>query len=339
MIDKADIIYTKSWMNLAETSYDSNSDDGSIPESGVVYCNIEHIHKFFEKCKLTNNKYIVISAFSDFGVSLQEEHPVSIDMLKFIPFLESDIANLGYNALQIPPRCELDKCNIEDKYSVRCYTYTYSTFPEIPNNVVKWFTANAQVKDDKIINIPLGVHRREDEPCYTLTNPLLVEPSDRVNLGTTPTNPLLVGRSDRVNWLYLNWQDNTVDRFKMKNAYMQLNPDWATIVNDPKPYKEYINDLSEHSFALCPEGNGLDCYRMLECLYSGCVPIVRNHVAYSYMNDMPHVKVNEWREINPEFLKNQLKRLSMSEFDMSKIKLSYWKNQIDELKILLRDKA
>jgi len=321
MIDKTDIIYTKSWMDLAETSYDSNSDDGSIPESGVVYCNIEHIHKFFEKCKLTDNKYIVISAFSDFGVSLQEEHPVSIDMLKFIPFLESDIANLGYNALKIPPRCEIDKCNIEDKYSVKCYAYTYSTFPEIPNNVVKWFTANAQVNDDRIVNIPLGVHKREDEPCYSLTN------------------PLLVNRSDRVNWMYLNWQDNTVDRFKMKNAYMQLNPDWVTIVNNPKPYKEYIKDLSQHSFALCPEGNGLDCYRMLECLYSGCVPIVKNHSAYSYMNDTPHVKVNEWREITPEFLKNQLKRLSMTEFDMSKIKLSYWKNQIDELKILLRDEA
>jgi hypothetical protein len=29
----------------------------------------------------------------------------------------------------------------------------------------------------------------------------------------------------------------------------------------------------------------------------------------------------------------------MSEFDMSKIKLSYWKNQIEQLKTLLRDKA
>ena len=38
MIDKADIIYTKSWMNLAETSYDSNSDDGSIPDTafGII---------------------------------------------------------------------------------------------------------------------------------------------------------------------------------------------------------------------------------------------------------------------------------------------------------------
>ena len=207
-------------MDLAENSYDSNSDDGSIPESGIVYCNIEHIHKFFEKCKLTDNKYIIISAFSDFGVSLQKEHPVAIDMLKFIPFLESDIANLGYNALQIPPRCELDKCSIEDKYSVKCYAYTYSTFPEIPNNVIKWFTANAQVKEDKIVNIPLGVHKRpESQLCSTSTNPLLTNSYDRVNESTTLTNPLLVNPSDRVNWVYLNWQDNTLERFSMKDAY------------------------------------------------------------------------------------------------------------------------
>lgn len=338
MLNPNEIIYTKSWMDLAENSYDSNSDDGSILESGIVYCNIEHIHKFFEKCKLTDNKYIIISAFSDFGVSLQKEYPVAIDMLKFIPFLESDIANLEYNALQIPPRCELDKCNIEDKYSVKCYAYTYSTFPEIPNNVIKWFTANAQVKDDKIVNIPLGVHKRpESQLCSTSTNPLLTNSYDRVNEGTTATNPLLVNRSDRVNWVYLNWQDNTLERFSMKNAYTKLNPDWVTISKDEKPYKEYITDLSKHSFAICPEGNGLDCYRMLECLYSGCIPIVKHHSAYSYMDDMPHVKVNSWSEINPEFLKKQLKTISMSDFDMSKITLSYWKNEINKLKELIKD--
>jgi hypothetical protein len=123
----------------------------------------------------------------------------------------------------------------------------------------------------------------------------------------------------------------------MKDAYTKLNPDWVTISQDEKPYKEYITDLSKHSFAICPEGNGLDCYRMLECLYSGCIPIVKHHSAYSYMDNMPHVKVNSWSEINPEFLKKQLKTISMSDFDMSKITLSYWKNEINKLKESIKD--
>ena len=52
---------------------------------------------------------------------------------------------------------------------------------------------------------------------------------------------------------------------------------------------------------------------------------------------MPHVKVNSWSEINPEFLKNQLKRIGMSDFDMSKITLSYWKNEINKLKESMKD--
>ena len=105
-------------MELGDCNYEIDHDDDSIPESGVVYCNIEHIHKFFNKCSQTNNKYIVVSAFSDYGVALQREHPVPLDMLKFIPFLESQILDLGYNALQIPPRCEVERCDISHKYSV-----------------------------------------------------------------------------------------------------------------------------------------------------------------------------------------------------------------------------
>ena len=76
-ISEEDIINVKSWMSLGDCNYEIDHDDDSIPESGVVYCNIEHIDRLFEKCKLTDNKYIVISAFSDYGVALQEEYPVS----------------------------------------------------------------------------------------------------------------------------------------------------------------------------------------------------------------------------------------------------------------------
>ena len=88
MLNPNEIINVKSWMSLGDSNYEIDHDDDSIPESGVVYCNIEHIHKFFEKCHDTNNRYIVISAFSDYGVALQEEHPVPADMIKWLPFIE-----------------------------------------------------------------------------------------------------------------------------------------------------------------------------------------------------------------------------------------------------------
>ncbi len=318
-LEEQEIIHVKSWMALGDCNYEVDHADDSIPESGVVYCNIEHIHEFFKKCEKTDNKYVVISAFSDYGVALQEEHPVAIDMLKFLPFVEGEIAKIGYASLSIPPRCEIERCNIEDTYSVKCYSHTYSTFDKIPDNVVSWFTSNSMVRDDRIVSIPLGIHKdRPEDICSTISN------------------QMKSNRSSRVNWVYANWQHNTIERYKLKESLLSLNADWITVVEEEKSYNDYITDLCEHSFAICPQGNGIDCYRMLECLYSGCIPIIKDEITYDYMKDLPHVKVNSWNEITPDFLKSHIKKLDMSDFNFNKIKLEYWKQQINEAKNLLR---
>lgn len=320
MFDPNEIIHVKSWMDLGDCNYEIDHDDDSIPESGVVYCNIEHIHKFFEKCKNTHNRYVVISAFSDYGIALQEEHPVALDMLKFLPFLEPQMPDLGYNALQIPPRCELDRCNIEHKYSIKCHSHTYSTIEEIPNNVVKWFTSNAMTKHDSIVNIPLGIGKDSPEPlCSTLTNQLTFKSQDRVNL------------------VYANWQDYTYQRSVLRNSVASANFSWITLVNSPKPYEDYIDDLTKHSFALCPEGNGVDCYRMLECLYCGCIPIVLDRVSYGYLNGLPHVKLNSWAELNPDILKKELTRIDREGLwdNLNKLTRNYWKSQVESSRIRL----
>tara|TARA_R100000005_G_scaffold95912_2_gene79497 strand:+ start:9495 stop:10457 length:963 start_codon:yes stop_codon:yes gene_type:complete len=318
MIQQDEIISVKRWMSLGDCNYEIDHDDDSIPESGVVYCNIEHIHKFFAKCDYTDNKYVVVSAFSDYGVAIQEENPVAHDMLKWIPFIKQDILNLDYSPLLIAPRCEVDKCKINDKYSVKCYSNTYSTFNTIPKNVVKWFAVNPMTRDDRITAIPLGVGKdAASDICFTATN------------------PLLLNTSDRVNWVYANWQLNTLERNDLMMALDQQRPPWATIVLKPKSYLEYLSDLSKHSFAMCPRGNGVDCYRVLECLYCNCIPIVKDEIAYDYLEDLPHVRVKDWQQINIDFLKEEQKRISKTSFNMDKIKLEFWKNKIEEARGLL----
>ena len=173
-------------------------------------------------------------------------------------------------------------------------------------------------KDDRITAIPLGVGKdAADDICFTATN------------------PLLVNSSDRVNWVYANWQLNTLERSDLMMALDHQRPPWATIVLEPKSYLEYLSDLSKHSFAMCPRGNGVDCYRVLECLYCGCVPIVKDEIAYDYLEDLPHVKVDNWEQINIDFLKEEQKRINKTSFNMDKIKLEFWKNKIEESRGLL----
>ncbi len=325
------IIHNKSWMTLGDCNYEIDHDDDSIPESGVVYCNIEHIHKFFAKCRKTTNRYIVVSGFSDYGLAIQKEHPVSIDMRKALPFIEQAITpEMGYGNLDVPPRCELERCNIEDEYSIKCYAFTYSTLPEIPDNVVKWFLVNTMTRDRRVTSIPLGVGK--DAPkdvCSTVSNQIWN--FDRGIL----TDKISKVKSGSSNWVYLNWQDNTIERANLKSGFINANPEWVNIVRQPKPYLDYLEDLKNHVFTLCPEGNGVDCYRIMECLYCGSIPIVSNQPAYDYLHGLPHVRVNSWNEVHPKLLQENLEIIMKSSYDMDKIKLDYWKNLIESSRNLL----
>tara|TARA_R100001230_G_C5566331_1_gene89424 strand:+ start:109 stop:648 length:540 start_codon:yes stop_codon:yes gene_type:complete len=175
-------------------------------------------------------------------------------------------------------------------------------------------------KDERIINIPLGIGKDSPEPlCSTLTSQLHVEDSDRVNL------------------VYANWQDYTYDRAVLRNSVASANFSWITLVNSPKPYNDYINDLSKHSFALCPEGNGIDCYRMLECLYCGCIPIILDRIAYGYLKDLPHVKLNSWSELNPDLLKREFTRINREGLweNLDKVTTDFWKSELKTARNLL----
>ena len=314
-----DMIHAKSWMDLGDCNYEiDHDDDDSIPESGVVYCNIEHIHKFFAKCERTTNKYVVISGFSDYGVAYQEEYPVAMDMIKTLSqqaVIGQLIPNLGYGDLSIPSRCDIEKCNIRHKYSVRCYGYTFSTFAKIPDNVVKWFTVNPLIEEDKIQGIPLGVGKDAARDIFE-----------------TKTYDV----DDKINIAYVNWQDHTLERSQVKQAFIDFDPHWATIVLEPKDYRDYLDELSKHIMGVCPAGNGTDCYRTLESIYLGCIPIVKRSPTINYLDGLPLLIVDNWNEISQASLKEKYSEIiTSSEYSLDKSKLSYWKKQIEETRKLL----
>ena len=313
-VSKEDIINVKSWMDLGDYNYEVDFDDeDSIPPSGVIYCNIEHIHKFFAKCEKTDNKYIVISGFSDFGVAKQSENPVSHDYIKFMPFLYQTIMQLGYEPLHIPTRCNLENCNIEDEHSVRCYSFTHSTFPKIPNNVVRWYTANSRIEHDKIVHIPLGVGKDAAE-----------------EISKTPFVPF----DKKTNLIYLNFQDHTQDRFELKRYFGQSGANWLSIIYDSsRNFEEYLDDTSKHFFTLSPEGNGWDCYRNLESLYVGCIPVVSKAPPISYMRDLPVLVLDDIFDFSEPKLLEFLAEHKKYNFD--KIKLSFWKEHINKSRKLL----
>lgn len=308
-----DIIECDSWFSMGDTLFETGDE---IPvESSVVYCNIEHITDFFEKCRWSDQKFVVISAYSDFGPAIQAENPVWRDLIKW--FHMQDLANLGYQGIQIYGRCEPEKCSLDHKYSNKCWSFTHSTFADIPENVVKWFVVNPLFRlPDKIQPIPLGIQSK--------TANLILD---------APELP-------REKLLYVNCQNYNLDRVRMKQWFAAHLGDapWLTLrMECDRSLEEYIADLSSHKFIFCPYGNGVDTYRIWETLYLGAIPVVVDLPTYADWNDIPLVRINDLDELTEEFLENQWfdLRPPMRSFEMSEARLSYWKKEIENARQLL----
>ena len=310
LVDKPDIINCKSWMSLADCNYELDFSGDEVPDSCVVYCNIEHVQRFFNACKNTDNKYVLISGFSDFGLARQKEHPVSADMLKWIPFIETEISEgLGYSPLQIAPRCDISKCNIDDKYSIRCYSFTHSTINEIPKNIIKWFVVNPMTMKNNIQGIPIGVGKDSADA-----------------IAATEVSP------HKENWLYINWQNYTTERVHLKKYFENNNWDWVTFHGDPdRSPEEYYTDLAKHRFVACPPGNGIDCYRVLEAIYLGCIPIMEKSPVSKYFSGLPIITIDSWGQIDSlDVVKNMYEHIANNPKHnlLEKAKLSFWKSKI-----------
>lgn len=63
------------------------------------------------------------------------------------------------------------------------------------------------------------------------------------------------------------------------------------------PFKEYVPALASNRFCLSPEGNGIDCHRMWECLYLKVIPICHRNILTEYFAKyFPIVLVDDWNK-------------------------------------------
>jgi hypothetical protein len=138
------------------------------------------------------------------------------------------------------------------------------------------------------------------------------------------------------NLVYMNF--NTSNNYaKRQPAYDALkDKPWVTVDMHPNGFKfdNYLDNIYNHKFVVCPEGNGIDTHRIWECLYMGTIPIVENNVTaellYSYFPC--ELTYQGWDGLTEALLNNEFKSIGdiKSYFDGDKEMLTfdYWKNKI-----------
>jgi len=93
----------------------------------------------------------------------------------------------------------------------------------------------------------------------------------------------------------------------------------------------YIKELSKYTYAICPEGNGLDTHRFWEALFLQTIPIVvRNPLVEQIQSSgIPCILIDSWDKFNP----SNLPDYSSFVFDTtyySKLSFSNFRNAIME---------
>lgn len=319
MFDINDIITTQSYKKCCDYIYEASTGLDNIPKSCIIYTSNDHISDLIKRVKGCGEKYIVVSSHSDFCLYEQQYNNPTDDLQRTFDIIKYQYPNIGYTGVQIPPNLNKEQCNPNHKFILKCERYSHSTFDDIPNEIKHIFIVNCCVNHPKITPIPFGILEDRAEKFANLER-----------RGKTPK-------------IYISLSDTTLERVKFKKELkrkMSYDKSWAkNIVFDEEgcEFDEYLEKLKQYIWVLSMEGNGVDCYRNLETIYSWGSPIYPYSLFSVYHQyGIYYYSVLEIINnmiLNIDVYKQSYKSLDegvMNRLDYTPFKLSYWNKQIKE---------
>ena len=181
-------------------------------------------------------------------------------------------------------------------------------FESIPKNVLKIYAVNALSHGGKVVPAPYGVQRK-------------MHPRD--NRSELLLQSMVGKRADKL--LYVSHkEDSHSERIGIRQMF--IDKLWTTVDTTRVEYNEFLENLSNHKFMLCPRGNAIDCHRNWEVLYMRRVPVMKRHPYLEELfKDYPVLFVDDYSEVTEELLKasdNLYQRVQ--EMDLSQLYLRNW---------------
>lgn len=189
---------------------------------------------------------------------------------------------------------------------------------KIPKNLKKWYAQNVAYKSEIIIPIPIGL-----ENSYVLPHFKKIEKIFSIRKMEKKIKNLV--------YLNFNIKSNPRERapiYNMLKKYKHVTTEYG---RNGLNYNNYLNNLYNHCFMVCPEGNGIGVHQPWESLYIGTIPIQKKTINNKEWRELPFCWIDSWEQVcDEEFLKKEYKRITSQKFDLSKLKFNYWKNKIYE---------
>ena len=193
-----------------------------------------------------------------------------------------------------------------------------------------WLAQNKECEEPSIIPIPIGL---ENMRIRTHSESMGGKYSSEV-----PGAQQKAETIDRLSSFNMHKTGTVYMNFNIKTSPVERGKVWEMFSNQPwvsktssLPIDHFYFELSSHKFVLSPRGNGLDCHRTWEALYLKTIPIVKRHSGMSYFDDLPIYFVDSWDEITKESLDQFYEKTLNTEYDLGKMKMSWWREKIINL--------
>lgn len=186
----------------------------------------------------------------------------------------------------------------------------------IPPNVLGIHATNAEFFGGKIHPFPYGLQRELGENDNRLR---IMAEQVEMDIRTEPSKLLYIncgiGRHpDRKNMADFEGKDWATTRFDKDSKFFPYDR-----------YLDFLNELRDHRFMVCPRGHGMDCHRNWESLYLRRVPVMKFSPYFArLMSGFPVLFVDDWSDITEELLmaNNHLFEEAKT-MDLSKLDLNY----------------
>ena len=209
--------------------------------------------------------------------------------------------------------------NLDNKFIIVTHNsdININNVDNLPENVIKWYSQNVNCKDHRLYSLPIGLENSKWFTHLDKKNKI----SDKSN---EPKNIK--------NLVYMNHNVNTNIRERVLPYQILGSKSFITteMGSNGQNFDNYIDNIYNHKFVICPEGNGKDTHRKWETLYLNTIPIEK-YSNINYYDDLPICFVEKWEDITEDFLNKEYDRIMNTSWNLDKLDMFYWKNEINKI--------
>jgi len=178
--------------------------------------------------------------------------------------------------------------------------------------VYKWYCMNKLINHKKLKSIPIGIAN----PQFGHGNLKLIN------------DIKMYQHVIKDKLLYFNF--NVKTNFNHRNPIREYFIGKEYIFESNISQCDYLYNLAKSKFVLCPRGGGADSHRIWEALYYNCIPIIEKYEnVFDDFKDLPILFIDNYNQINNEFLENEYNKIGKMSFSIEKIFIGYWGKQFE----------